>query len=181
MRPTLVLRIHPSPVLIPQMYSGMTLRHPSDAATHAYWDEARRLEYEGLWKKGEWKEVAKRGVKLDMVRFSLSISTAHKPLPSSYPSPNFHLVWANIHFSSFLIPSPSITEPYSIALFSLYTLPSLVRLNLFHLPPYLYLPPVAKLTTRNPESKLWSTPLSFDPLPKLKLKLVLPKTILPPN
>jgi len=84
MRPTLVLRIHPTPVLIPQMYSGMTLRHPSDAATHAYWDEARRLEYEGLWKKGEWKEVAKRGVKLDMVRFSFQLPqpTTHNPLPS---------------------------------------------------------------------------------------------------
>lgn len=71
MRPTLVLRIHPSPVLIPQMYMGVSLRHPGDAATHAYWDEARRVEYEGLWKKGEWKEVPERGGENDMVRFSL--------------------------------------------------------------------------------------------------------------
>jgi len=84
MRPTLVLRIHPSPVLIPQMYMGASLRRPSDALSHAYWDEARRLEYEGLWKKGEWKEVAERGVKLDMVRvsFQLPQPTTHYPLPS---------------------------------------------------------------------------------------------------
>jgi hypothetical protein len=68
MRPTLVLRIHPSPVLIPKMYSGLSLRHPSDPANHAYWDETRRLEYEGLWKKGEWREVPEGVVKLDMVR-----------------------------------------------------------------------------------------------------------------
>jgi hypothetical protein len=67
MRPTLVLRIHPSPVLIPKMYSGMTLRHPSDAYKHAFWDETRRLEYEGLWKKGEWREVPEGSVKLGMV------------------------------------------------------------------------------------------------------------------
>jgi hypothetical protein len=69
MRPTLVLRIHPSPVLIPKMYSGVTLRHPSDAAKHAHWDEMRRQEgYDGLWKKGEWREVAPEGtVKIDMV------------------------------------------------------------------------------------------------------------------
>jgi hypothetical protein len=78
MRPTLVLRIHPTQVLIPQMYMGATLRHPSDARQHAKWDELRRQEgYEGLWKKGEWREVApERGVKIDMVSFS-AVCTIH--------------------------------------------------------------------------------------------------------
>ena len=107
MRPTLVLRIHPSPVLIPQMYMGVSLRHPGDAATHAYWDEARRVEYEGLWKKGEWKEVAEGGVKSDMVGFSLfllSRPTYHYHSASHPPSQQ---KWT----SQLVIPPPSTTVP----------------------------------------------------------------------
>ena len=71
------------------MYMGVSLRHPGDAATHAYWDEARRVEYEGLWKKGEWKEVSEKGVKNDMVRFSpflLSRPTYHYLHPAHLSS-----------------------------------------------------------------------------------------------
>jgi hypothetical protein len=151
MRPTLVLRIHPSPVLIPKMYSGMTLRHPSDAYKHAFWDETRRLEYEGLWKKGEWTEVPEGSVKIDMVRFSPILS---RQPTTQYHNPFLPIVNPSQHTldisSSFRLPSlnPIPMSSSSLA-FSRQVEPYPTYLSL-----YISLQHVAELTTRNPESKL---------------------------